>query len=87
MRMDDQTFAEYAEELEREDFEEDLLSLSCSVRQLVDARSDTIMKLRASAAYLDSVWLREVIKVEMQRKLFPKFATQHPLGPHTRKLG
>ena len=70
MRMDDQTFAEYAEELEREDFEEDLLSLSCSVRQLVDARSDTIMKLRASAAYLDSVWLREVIKVELQRKFF-----------------
>ena len=76
MRMDDQTFAEYAEELEREDFEEDLLSLSCSVRQLVDARSDTIMKLRASAAYLDSVWLREVIKIEMQRKFF------QTLSPH-----
>lgn len=56
--MDDQTFASYAEDLEKEDFEEDLLSLSCSVRQLVDARSDTIQKLRASAAYLDSVWLR-----------------------------
>ena len=53
--MDDQTFASYAEDLEKEDFEEDLLSLSCSVRQLVDARSDTIQKLRASAAYLDSV--------------------------------
>ena len=86
MRMDDQTFAEYAEELEREDFEEDLLSLSCSVRQLVDARSDTIMKLRASAAYLDSVWLREVIKVEMQRKFFQTLSL-HPLGPHTQKIG
>ena len=58
MRMDDQTFAEFAEELEKEDFEADILSLSCSVRQLVDARSETIQKLRASAAYLDSVWLR-----------------------------
>ena len=83
MRMDDQTFAEYAEELEREDFEEDLLSLSCSVRQLVDARSDTIMKLRASAAYLDSVWLREVIKVEMQRKFFQTLSL-HPLDSKVR---
>ena len=58
MRMDDQTFAEFADELEKEDFEADLLSLSCSVRQLVDARTETIQKLRASAAYLDSVWLR-----------------------------
>ena len=38
MCMDDQSFAEYAEELEKEDFEEDILALSCSVRQLVDAR-------------------------------------------------
>ena len=82
MRMDDQTFAEYAEELEREDFEEDLLSLSCSVRQLVDARSDTIMKLRASAAYLDSVWLRNVIKVEMQ--ILPKFVTPPSGATHSK---
>ena len=38
MSMDEDRFAEYAEELEREDFEEDILALSCSVRQLVDAR-------------------------------------------------
>ena len=83
MSMDEDRFAEYAEELEREDFEEDILALSCSVRQLVDARyimvdfidccsafnliiylstyayrTETIIKLRASAEYLDSVWLR-----------------------------
>ena len=38
MSMDEDRFAEYAEELEKEDFEEDILALSCSVRQLVDAR-------------------------------------------------
>merc|ERR550517_1046391 len=51
-------FARYAEQLEREDFEDDILCLSSSVRQLVHARMDTITKLRASAEYLDSIWLR-----------------------------
>ena len=38
MCVDEQKFSKYAEELEKEDFEEDILALSCSVRQLVDAR-------------------------------------------------
>ena len=38
MVMDEDRFAEYAEQLEKEDFEEDIMALSCSVRQLVDAR-------------------------------------------------
>jgi len=58
MSMDDTMFARYAEQLEREDFEDDILCLSSSVRQLVHARMDTITKLRASAEYLDSIWLR-----------------------------
>ena len=32
--------------------------LSSSIRQLVDARQETIAKLRASADYLDSIWMR-----------------------------
>ena len=32
--------------------------LSCSIHQLVDARQETISKLRASADYLDSIWMR-----------------------------
>jgi len=58
MSMDETMFARYAEQLEREDFEDDILCLSSSVRQLVHARMDTIAKLRASAEYLDSIWLR-----------------------------
>ena len=58
MYMDEEKFTKYAEDLEKEDFEEDILALSCSVRQLVDARSETISRLRASAEYLDSIWLR-----------------------------
>ena len=56
--MDEEKFTKYAEDLEKEDFEEDILALSCSVRQLVDARTETISRLRASAEYLDSIWLR-----------------------------
>jgi len=58
MVMDESMFADYAKQLEEEDFEEDILALSCSVRQLVDARTETINKLKASAEYLDSIWLR-----------------------------
>jgi len=58
MSMDDQAFAKYAQQLEREDFESDMLRLCSSLRQVVHARLDTISKLRASAEYLDSVWLR-----------------------------
>ena len=32
--------------------------ISSSIRQLVDARQETISKLRASADYLDSIWMR-----------------------------
>ena len=58
MRMDELAFAKYAQQLERDDFESDILRICCSIRQVVDARLDTIAKLRASAEYLDSVWLR-----------------------------
>ena len=58
MRMDELAFAKYAQQLERDDFEADILRICCSIRQVVDARLDTIAKLRASAEYLDSVWLR-----------------------------
>merc|ERR1719336_852494 len=58
MRMDEMAFAKYAQQLERDDFESDVLKICCSIRQVVDARLDTIVKLRASAEYLDSVWLR-----------------------------
>ena len=56
--MDENMFAQYAENLEKEDFEDDIRCLSSSIRQLVDARTDTISKLKASAEYLDSIWLR-----------------------------
>merc|ERR1719350_2073470 len=58
MSMDETMFAQYAEQVEKDEFEDDILSLSSSVRQLVHARLDTIAKLRASAEYLDSIWLR-----------------------------
>jgi len=58
MSMDETMFARYAEQLEKDDFEDDMVCLSSSVRQLVHARMDTIAKLRASAEYLDSIWLR-----------------------------
>merc|ERR1719350_1990989 len=58
MSMDESMFAQYAEQVEKDDFEDDILSLSSSIRQLVHARLDTIAKLRASAEYLDSIWLR-----------------------------
>ena len=56
--MDETMFAQYVEQLEKDDFEDDILCLSSSVRQLVHARLETIAKLRASAEYLDSIWLR-----------------------------
>jgi len=58
MKMDEETFAEYAKKLEFEDFEDEVFCLTSSVKQLVEARKDTIAKLRASADYLDSIWLR-----------------------------
>ena len=41
MSMDDTAFAKYAEQLEKEDFEADVLRVCCSIRQLVEARLDT----------------------------------------------
>ena len=56
--MDEETFAEYAFQLECEDFEGSLYKLCNTLKQLVDAREDTIEKLLVSADYLDSLWLR-----------------------------
>merc|ERR1719431_1345246 len=58
MSMDEKMFARYAEDLEKEDYEEEVRGLSSSIGQLVTARRDTIDKLRASADYLDSIWVR-----------------------------
>ena len=56
--MSHEAFEEYAARIEQDDFEDDIRSLSSSLHQLVGARRDTIKKLRASAEYLDSVWVR-----------------------------
>lgn len=58
MSMDEAMFEKYAQHLEWEDFEEEVLGLTGSLKQLVEARRDTIEKLRSSADYLDSIWLR-----------------------------
>ena len=83
MAMDEKMFANYAQQLEKEDFEDEVCDqsrscnysrldftqlelkvvfqvrgLSCSIHQLVDARQETISKLRASADYLDNIWIR-----------------------------
>lgn len=56
--MSEETFEKYAMKLERDDFEDDIRCLSSSLHQLIYAREDTITKLRRSADYLDSVWIR-----------------------------
>jgi len=58
LHMSEETFEKYAMKLERDDFEDDIRSLSSSLHQLIYAREDTITKLRRSADYLDSVWIR-----------------------------
>ena len=58
MKISGEAFAEYARKVESEDFEDDLRNLSSSLHLLVGARRDSIKKLRASAEYLDSVWVR-----------------------------
>lgn len=58
MKISKEAFEEYAANIEREDFEDDIRNLSSSLHQLVSARRDTINKLRVSAEYLDSVWVR-----------------------------
>ena len=47
-----------AVESERRQFELEISQVCQTVTSLLEARQDTIDKLRASAAYLDSVWLR-----------------------------
>ena len=42
----------------RRQFEAEISDVCQTVSGLLEARQDTIDKLRASAAYLDSVWLR-----------------------------
>jgi len=58
MQMDENMFEQYARRLEYEDFEDEVFGLTGSAQQLVAARRDTIAKLRGSADYLDSIWLR-----------------------------
>ena len=58
MKISSEAFEEYAVRIERDDWEDDIRSLSSSLHQLVGARRDTIKKLRASAEYLDSVWVK-----------------------------
>lgn len=60
MKISKEAFEEYAARVEQDDFEDDVRGLSSSLHQLVGARRDTIKKLRASAEYLDSVWIRFV---------------------------
>jgi hypothetical protein len=56
--MSDEAFEKYALKLEMDDFEDDVRNLSSSLHQLCYAREDTIQKLRRSADYLDSIWVR-----------------------------
>ena len=58
MKISKEAFAEYASKVEADDFEDDLRNLSSSLHLLVGARRDSIRKLRSSAEYLDSVWVR-----------------------------
>jgi hypothetical protein len=59
--MSNEAFEQYAARIEQDDFEDDVRNLSSSLHQLVGARRDTIKKLRTSAEYLDSVWVRCVV--------------------------
>ena len=58
MKMDEDMFAVYAAHIEQDDFEGSLYKLCNTLKQLVNAREDTIEKLMISADYLDSLWLR-----------------------------
>ena len=58
LHMSAEAFEKYAIKLEMEDFEDDIRNLSSSLHQLIYAREDTIQKLRKSADYLDSIWVR-----------------------------
>ena len=63
--MSPEAFGDYAKKLEREDFEDDVRSLNASLYQLVTARTHTIRRLRESADYLDSIWFRYVLYIEV----------------------
>jgi len=56
MQMSEEAFVEYVSKQERDDFEVDIRNISCTLEQLILARRETIVKLRQSADYLDSVW-------------------------------
>ena len=58
MKIDEETFAVYAAQIEKDDFERLLYQASTTLKQVVNAREDTIDKLIAAAKYLDSLWLR-----------------------------
>ena len=66
MHMTEEAFTEYVSRQERDDFEVDIRNISCTLHQLVLAREETIVKLRQSADYLDSVWFNcKVTKVRI----------------------
>ena len=44
--------------IEQEDFKSLLYKLCQTIKQLVEAREDTIAKLLVNADYLDTLWLR-----------------------------
>ena len=56
MTMDDAMFAKYAEQLERDDFEDDIRNLSCSIRQLVEARRDTTLTIVEKSDSIGGNW-------------------------------
>ena len=50
--------AQYAAEIEKEDFENEVRNICSTIQLLVAARRETIEKLVDSADYLDSIWMR-----------------------------
>ena len=66
--MSSEAFEQYAATIEEDDFEDDVRNLSSSLHQLVGARRDTIKKLRASAEYLDSIWVRYVTQLLREKE-------------------
>ena len=56
--MDAPLFAEYAAEIEKEDFEDEVRNMCSTVVLLIAARRETIKNLYLSADYLDSIWMR-----------------------------
>ena len=82
MQMTEEAFADYVNRQERDEFEVDIRNISCTLHQLVLAREETIVKLRQSADYLDSVWFN--CKVTKGQALFlcaPFFVQKEKCSP------